>query len=456
VPGTCQDSPLSTFGQALRDAGYDGEAVTSVTAPGGRLRRPQLRPVADRIVLDERPRDALATFLRLFALGEPVAAGDVPEALLAAEDLLRRDGDRVVPRVRIDAIDGLLIASDLDRSAPDVTAPVSPSTKLAAAFTPELPVRLALDVGAGSGTHALRMARWAEHVIATDLNPRALGFTRLNAELNGIGNVETREGSLLEPVEGERFGLIVCNPPYVISPDSSYLYRDADLRGDELSRRLLAELPAALEDGGYATLQGNWTHPLDSTPWAPVEAALRGGGCDAVIARLETWSARDYALGWAAPHAADPGDYEATVQRWRESYAEQGIEAITAGTVVLRRRNGARHWRRAVTMRRMPRGLGAQLPRLFAANDRLAGEDLLDAVLRPVEGLEVERYQRPGEVERCTLEALASPAVRRPVPGELADAVLALDGRPLRDTLADGALLEPMTALVKLGFVTFS
>ena len=380
----------------------------------------------------------------------------MPEALLAAEDLLRRDGDHVAPLVRIDAIDGLLIASDLDRSAPDVTAPVSPSTKLAAAFTPELPVRLALDVGAGSGTHALRMARWAEHVIATDVNPRALGFTRLNAELNGIANVETREGSLLEPVEGERFGLIVCNPPYVISPDSSYLYRDAEWRGDELSRRLLTELPAALEDGGYATLQGNWTHParlrsLGAGRGRPEGRRLRRGD----RAPRDVVGA-DYALGWAAPHAADPGDYEATVQRWRESYAEQGIEAITAGTVVLRRRDGARHWRRAVTMRRMPRGLGAQLPRLFAANDRLAGEDLLDAVLRPVEGLEVERYQRPGEVERCTLEALASPAVRRPVPGEVADAVLALDGRPLRDTLADPALLEPMTALVKLGFVTFS
>jgi methylase of polypeptide subunit release factors len=449
-------SPAAALGAALRTAGYDAEAVTSVTAPGGRLRRPELRAVADRMVLEERPRDALATFLRLFALGEPVPAADVPDDLLAGEDLLRRDGDRVAPLVRIDAVDGLLICSDLDRTAADFTAPVSPSTALAAAFTPELPVRRALDIGAGSGTHALRMARWAEHVVATDLNPRALGFTRLNADMNGIGNVETREGSLLEPVEGERFGLIVCNPPYVISPDSSYLYRDADLRGDELSRRLLAELPAALEDGGYATLQGNWTHPRETRAWAPLESALVGGGCDALIARLDTWSPLDYALGWAAPHATDPDDYAATVRRWRESYAEEAIEAITAATVVLRRRDGARHWRRAVTMRRMPGGLGAQLPRLFEANDRLATGDLLDAVLRPVDGLEVERYQRPGEDERCTLEALATPVVRRPVRGAVADAVLALDGRPLRDTLDDPALLEPMSALVKLGFVTFS
>ena len=242
----------------MRAAGYDAEAVAAATAPGGRLRRPELRPVADRLTFEEDP-DASA-LVRLFALGEPVSVASVAPELLMAPALVRRDGDQLVPRVRIDVIDGLLICSDIRAIEQDFVAPISPSTQLAAAFTPELPVERALDVGTGSGAHALRMARWAEHVIATDLNPRALEFTRLNAELNGIGNVETRKGSLLEPVAGERFGLIVCNPPYVISPDVNFLYRDAPQRGDALSRSLLAELPGALVDGGFATLQGNWSH----------------------------------------------------------------------------------------------------------------------------------------------------------------------------------------------------
>ena len=61
---------------------------------------------------------------------------------------------------------------------------------------------------------------------AVDVNPRALRYAALNARLNGLANVETREGSWLEPVADERFDLVVCNPPYVLSPDRDYLFRD--------------------------------------------------------------------------------------------------------------------------------------------------------------------------------------------------------------------------------------
>jgi methylase of polypeptide subunit release factors len=433
-------SRSSSIGQALHAAGFDATAVAEATVPGGRLRRPELRPVADRLTLDEQEGSGL---VRLFVLGERALAADVPPELHEAPGLTRREGDRVVPLARIDVLDGLLIASDLDVATPEFVAPVSPSTQLVAEFTPQTPVRTALDVGTGSGVHALRMARWAEHVIATDLNPRALAFTRLNAELNGMTNVETREGSLLEPVTGERFDQIVCNPPYVISPDVSYLYRDAPQRGDALSRHLLAELPEALTDGGTATLQGNWTHAEEDRSWAPIEAGLKGTGCDALIARLNTWAPLPYALGWASSHHhGDPAGFEATVRRWRASY---DFEAVTAATLVLRRRPGASHWRTGVTLRGMPDGLGPRLAGLFAAQQR----ELLGAVLQPAEGLTVERYQRPGEPEQCTLQCLATPAVRRPVPPALADAVLALDG-PLTSVPAG------MAALVKLGFVTFA
>ena len=53
----------------------------------------------------------------------------------------------------------------------------------------------------------------AEHVVAVDLNPRALWLTELNCRLNGIANVECRKGDLFEPVAGETFDLVVTNPP---------------------------------------------------------------------------------------------------------------------------------------------------------------------------------------------------------------------------------------------------
>ena len=59
----------------------------------------------------------------------------------------------------------------------------------------------------------------SERVLAMDVNPRALDFARFNARLNGISNVEFIEGDLFGSLEGEKFDLVVSNPPFVISPE---------------------------------------------------------------------------------------------------------------------------------------------------------------------------------------------------------------------------------------------
>src|SRR5260370_9391507 len=96
-----------------------------------------------------------------------------------------------------------------------------------------------LDLGTGNGIQGLLAARHCEHVISTDINPRAIAFTEFNAALNGITNLETRLGNLYEPVRRERFGLILSNPPYVISPESSLVYRDSGRAPGEISRDVL-------------------------------------------------------------------------------------------------------------------------------------------------------------------------------------------------------------------------
>src|SRR5581483_11200196 len=97
----------------------------------------------------------------------------------------------------------------------------------------------ALDLGTGCGILALLAADHAGRVVATDVNPRAVNMAAFNARLNGLENVEALTGDLLAPVRGRRFGLIVANPPFVISPESGYLYRDGGRPGDDLLRELL-------------------------------------------------------------------------------------------------------------------------------------------------------------------------------------------------------------------------
>jgi release factor glutamine methyltransferase len=74
----------------------------------------------------------------------------------------------------------------------------------------------ALDLGTGSGVLAIAAARsGAGRVMATDVNPQAVLCARQNTYLYALGgHVHVREGDLFASVQGERFDLIVCNPPY--------------------------------------------------------------------------------------------------------------------------------------------------------------------------------------------------------------------------------------------------
>lgn len=86
-----------------------------------------------------------------------------------------------------------------------------------------LPVTdLAFDIGTGTGVIAALLAkRGVKHVVATELNPRALACARDNLQRLGLnGNVEVLETDLFPPGKA---GLIVCNPPWVPAAANSLL-----------------------------------------------------------------------------------------------------------------------------------------------------------------------------------------------------------------------------------------
>jgi methylase of polypeptide subunit release factors len=455
---------LDTLRESLRAAGYGAEAMRAATSATEAVSSPGLVSVVAYLQADGD--DPLAALVRLFWVGAAQARERVERLLpeldldgLAAAGVLKADGDRVASHLRIGEVFGLLIASDIDHERDDWVVGVSPSTRLAATHTPRVGCSTALDVGTGQGLQALLAARHCDRVVATDFNSRALWMTELNARLNGIGNVETREGSFFEPVGGERYDLVVINPPYVISPGARYLYRDGGFEGDELSRKLLADLPDHLEDGGFGVLQGNWIHAAGERWFAPVERGLAASGCDALMVRISTAGPLEYAAAWNEPHHdGDPDGYARVIREWIDHFDANGIERVSNAMVVLRRRPSGTNWRRAVSLARRPERLhGERLAELFGAQDRLAAMDdeaLLAARLRAPDGLRVERYERAAGVELCVLDLDEAPGVRRPVPAELADVVLQLDGStPLREASGAPAALGGLRALIKLGFV---
>jgi release factor glutamine methyltransferase len=86
-----------------------------------------------------------------------------------------------------------------------------------------------LDLGAGSGAISLAIARERPRVevVGVDLSQAALEVARTNARLQKLGNVEFRESDWFDAVRGEKFHVVVGNPPYVAEDDPHLTRGDA-------------------------------------------------------------------------------------------------------------------------------------------------------------------------------------------------------------------------------------
>lgn len=72
-----------------------------------------------------------------------------------------------------------------------------------------------LDVGCGYGPIGISAAFLAPkgHVTMVDINSRAVELARENAQHNGIRNVTVMESDMLSAVNGQKFDVILTNPP---------------------------------------------------------------------------------------------------------------------------------------------------------------------------------------------------------------------------------------------------
>jgi methylase of polypeptide subunit release factors len=261
--------------------------------------------------------------------------------------LIQVSQEQIRGRLAVSFCEGLWLAHDcLAESAsqlsPDHVLGTNPAAATLAKLTVRRPARLALDVGTGCGVQALLAARHSERVIAVDTNPRALNYTVFNAALNRLNNVECRLGSLFEPVADCQFDLIVCNPPFVISPDSEFLFRDGGMPGDRLSEVVVRAIPAHLTEGGFASVLCSWVHDQAQEWSAHLRPWVADNGCDAWLLHGVTRDSLGYAASWN--RGSDAVAYGECLDRWQEYYRRMGIQALSLGAIVLRRRCGDHNW----------------------------------------------------------------------------------------------------------------
>ncbi|PZU43520.1 MAG: SAM-dependent methyltransferase [Microbacterium sp.] len=471
----------------LQAAGYTAGAVRDAWGPladeaiGHGLHGPALAALAER-------RDAVAVLARLLFLGAPAPTASVDAALpaagaagLAALGLCRIDGDEVVPLALlrpqdvVDAADadgsgtptGLdewWIASDLDEAALGGALPTGhvlgvggASLTLAGLQLPTPTLRV-LDVGTGCGIQALRARRDATYVVATDVSARALAFTQLNALLNGVDGIETRLGSLFEPVRGEVFDRVVSNPPFVITPRRpdvpEYEYRDAGFAGDDLVAAFVRGVGEVLAPGGTAQLLGNWEYREGAGGLDRVR-----GWVDASPVPMDAWVIEREQLGplayaelWVRDGGTAPGspDYATLVGAWLDDFVARGVTAVGFGYLVLRRPASG-----VVSLRRFERvtqpiadGLGAHVAAALAASDAL---DALDDVALAATELVVAgdvteaRHHLPGAESPSVIEVRQGGGLGRTIAVDPALAALvgACDG-----DLPVGVLIDAIAELL--------
>jgi hypothetical protein len=345
------------LGDALRAADFTYDRVAEAIgedahrALGRNETLPALRRTTSGSPLD--------TLVRLFLLQTPVARADADRSLPGLVDRLCNAGmlEQSVSEVaaRMDCRPyatseagqdrDLWIVSDLTPGldgAPVAVGAVhvlgisSASTSLAQ-LTMREPVASALDLGTGCGVQALHLAAHADHVVATDVNARALWMTRLNAALNGA-SVDVRDGSFFEPVAGERFDLIATNPPFVISPATGerLVYRDSGLPGDRVVEHIVRTGPDHLTEGGWLQVLANWSI-LDGQPWDERLGSWLRPDCDALVVQRETLDPASYVELWLKDSGHHGGaDYARRYDTWLSWFEETGIAGVGFGWINVR------------------------------------------------------------------------------------------------------------------------
>lgn len=192
--------------------------------------------------LGDRQHAAFAALVDRRLRGEPVAHIVGRRGFWTLD--LAVDASTLIPRPDTEA----LVEAALERIAGDAR------------------VRVA-DLGTGTGAIALAIASERPHVqvVAVEQSAEAMALARCNLEAAGLSNVELRQGSWYRPLAGERFSLIVSNPPYIAAGDPHLDQGDvrfeprsalvSGLDGLDDIRAIVAGAAAHLEPGGWLMLE---------------------------------------------------------------------------------------------------------------------------------------------------------------------------------------------------------
>lgn len=327
---------------------------------------------------------ALTGLVQCFFLGHPIdaaVAGDSWPAwfldLCLDCGLLEPEKGHLRPRALLVPCVGFLVASDLHDGSQDRVLPVNPPARHLLNFSIRCPVDSALDLCSGNALHAIVAAQFSGHVTTSDVNSRAGEFARFNAALNDVIDLECLTGNGFETVEGRTYDLILCNPPFVISPDTELIYQNTEQELDHFCRQLTWEAPEHLNEGGFFQMICEWVE-LEGEPWQDrIANWVKGSGCDTWVIHAN----RELPESYTHRHTRE--DRKST-ERWTAFFRKHGVNSVHGGLLTMRRRSDGKAWLRIDPLEKaVSAPVGEALLQGFASQDVLEKDDDHLRTVRP-------------------------------------------------------------------------
>ena len=297
--------------------------------------------------------DLLSDLIRLFQLRVALPAARIIQIL--GEQLFqtlcqiglfipRQEGNQTLWASRIDLFDveGLYIATDHrymllaeDKAPGESPVMYIGMDSMGLVYSaPQHDSNRLLDLCCGSGIQGLYASRYARSVIGVDINPRAIRFSRFNAQLNGIDNIEFRQGNLYEAVIQERFDTILANPPFVPSPNREFKFRDGGANGEEILTAIIQGSAEHLYPNGRVHIVTDLvdidTYAQKLDDWWQGEAIVQ--------LVLGTADRNDILFSVPHSHAAFGQSYEqycSELEQWLQNFHEAQLTAVNFGYIFI-------------------------------------------------------------------------------------------------------------------------
>jgi SAM-dependent methyltransferase len=261
------------FAQQLRDCGYNLANCAKKLGVFPRLGVNFWQPLRPGWIPKEK--DPVDTLLTLFIDGRQVNVDRVASLFRSAfvdtaleMRLVEKQGQVLESRICLFPCYGKYIVTDreLKNTAINQVMWLWAESFILGGIVKRNPRRRAIDLGTGSGVHAILASGHCERVVCVDVNPRALAFARFNGALNGIGNMEFVLSDLFASVDST-CDLLLANPPYL--PNHSAKAGDnfwsGGLQGVDILQRIVEAIPTRLDQDGTCHIISLYPNPPGTT-----------------------------------------------------------------------------------------------------------------------------------------------------------------------------------------------